>query len=64
VKPSWISRVLERRPGLQLVSFTENRWGSQDVLTLIRVEDVGTAHPFRVPIRLHDSEALEDAAAS
>ena len=55
VKPSWLSRLLERRLGLQLVSFTENRWGSQDVLTCMRVDEVGTAYPFKVPLRLHRS---------
>jgi SAM-dependent methyltransferase len=54
-KPSWICRLLESRPGLQLVSFTENRWDSQDVLTCIRIENIGDAYPFRAPLRLHRS---------
>jgi SAM-dependent methyltransferase len=56
VKPSWVCRVLERRTSLQLVSFTENRWGSQDVLTCMHLDDIGTAYPFKVPLRLHKSE--------
>jgi SAM-dependent methyltransferase len=53
--PSWVFRVLERRTTLQLVSFTENRWGSQDVVTCMRVDDIGAAYPYRVPLRLHKS---------
>jgi SAM-dependent methyltransferase len=55
VKPSWILGVLERRTNLQLVSFTENRWGSQDVITCMRIDNIGTAYPYRVPLRLHKS---------
>jgi SAM-dependent methyltransferase len=53
--PVWVFRVLERRTTLQLVSFTENRWGSQDVITCMHVDDVGSANPYRVPLRLHKS---------
>ena len=55
-RPSWACRLIQARPGLQLVNFTENRWASQDVLTCMRVENIGDAYPFRVPLRLHKSE--------
>jgi SAM-dependent methyltransferase len=55
VEPSWVCRLLESRPGLQLVSFTENRWASQDVLTCMRLGNIGDAYPFRAPLRLHRS---------
>jgi SAM-dependent methyltransferase len=54
-KPTWVLRQIQRRTDLQLVSFTENRWGSQDVLTCLRVDKVATAYPYRVPLRLHKS---------
>ena len=52
-QPSWVCGLLETRRRLQLVTFTENRWGSQDVVTCLRVDDVDVAHPFRTPLRPH-----------
>jgi hypothetical protein len=49
-RPSWVCRLLDRRPHLQLVTFTENRWGAQDVVTCLRVEHVDRAHPFQTPL--------------
>jgi SAM-dependent methyltransferase len=49
-QPSWVCRMIEGRPGLQLVTYTENRWGAQDVVTCLRVDDVGHAYPFRTPM--------------
>jgi SAM-dependent methyltransferase len=54
-KPSWVAALLEGRPGLQLVSFTENRWDSQDVLTCLRLTDIRDAYPFKAPLQLHRS---------
>jgi SAM-dependent methyltransferase len=59
-EPSWVCRLLEDRPRLQLVSFTENRWASQDVLTCMRLENIGDAYPFRAPLRLHRSDVELD----
>lgn len=36
-QPSWVCGLLERRPGLQLVTYMENRWGGQDVIGCVRV---------------------------
>jgi SAM-dependent methyltransferase len=49
-QPSWVCSRLERRPGLQLVAYTENRWGAQDVVTCLRVDHIERAYPFRTPL--------------
>jgi SAM-dependent methyltransferase len=45
-KPSWICSLIERRPELQAVTFTEARWGGQDVIGLVRDDP---ARPFQIP---------------
>jgi SAM-dependent methyltransferase len=55
-RPSWVMSMLERRPGLQLVSFLEGRWGDQDVYGCVRVGNVETAPaPVRVPLARSDT---------
>jgi SAM-dependent methyltransferase len=46
-QPSWTCRLIESRPGLQLVSYMEGRWGDQDVVGCVRA-DVGS-QPFKAP---------------
>jgi SAM-dependent methyltransferase len=55
-QPSWVCHLIEGRPGLQLVTYTENRWGAQDVVTCLRVDDVGHAYPFRTPLKRYQPE--------
>jgi SAM-dependent methyltransferase len=35
--PAWVSRLLEQRPGLRLIGYTERACGQHDVVTLARV---------------------------
>jgi SAM-dependent methyltransferase len=46
VKPSWVVRLLEDRPMLQLVTYAEGRWGLMDVIGLVRVERVQSPSPL------------------
>jgi SAM-dependent methyltransferase len=49
-KPSWVCQLIERRPHLLLLSYTENRWGAHDVVACVRVEAVEEPKtPFRIP---------------
>jgi SAM-dependent methyltransferase len=49
--PSWVCSLIERRAGLQLLSYLEGRWGSQDVIACVRVPEVREDPPrFRVPL--------------
>lgn len=51
VKPSWVCRLLEERPHLQLVTYAEGRWGLQDIVGCVRVESLTQdANPFRCPL--------------
>jgi SAM-dependent methyltransferase len=36
-QPSWVCALFESRPGLQIITYMENRWGGQDVIGCIRV---------------------------
>jgi SAM-dependent methyltransferase len=49
--PAWVCSLVERRNGLQLLSFLEGRWGAQDVIACVRVPEVREDPPrFRVPL--------------
>jgi SAM-dependent methyltransferase len=49
-QPSYVCSLIERRPQLMLVGYTENRWGAHDVVACVRVEAVEEAKtPFRIP---------------
>jgi hypothetical protein len=49
--PSWVCGLIERRGGLQLLSYLEGRWGAQDVIACARVPEVREDPPrFRVPL--------------
>jgi SAM-dependent methyltransferase len=49
--PSWVSSLVQRRQGLQLLMYLEGRWGAQDVIACVRVPEVREDPPrFRVPL--------------
>jgi SAM-dependent methyltransferase len=49
--PSWVSSLIQRRQGLQLLMYLEGRWGAQDVIACVRVPEVREDPPrFRVPL--------------
>jgi SAM-dependent methyltransferase len=48
--PSWVGALLQERP-LQLLAYLEGRWGAQDVIACIRVDELREDPPrFRVPL--------------
>jgi SAM-dependent methyltransferase len=48
-RPSWVWRLIEDRPHLQVVTYMENRWGAHDVVGCVRVDAVEEG---RTPIRV------------
>lgn len=47
VKPSWVLKLVEARQTFQVVTYTEGRWGLQDVIGLVRVERIEHPTPLR-----------------
>jgi hypothetical protein len=48
--PSWVCNLITSRPHLQLMTYMENRWGTQDVVGCVRVDRVEeSASPVQVP---------------
>jgi SAM-dependent methyltransferase len=47
--PSWVFRLIEKRPQLQVVTYMENRWGAHDVVGCMRVDAVEEG---RTPMRV------------
>jgi SAM-dependent methyltransferase len=52
VKPWWVMKLLEERGTFQIVTYTEGRWGLQDVIGLVRVERVEHPTPLRYNVPL------------
>ena len=48
--PSWVCSLIEARPRLQLLTYMENRWSTQDVVGCMAVEGVSLAQsPLEIP---------------
>jgi hypothetical protein len=57
---SWVGSLLQERP-LQLLAYLEGRWGSQDVIACMRVDELNEDPPrFRVPLGVWQDQLPAD----
>jgi SAM-dependent methyltransferase len=56
-RPSWVCGLVDRRPRLQLLTYMENRWSTQDVVACMAVDRVTVEdNPVRIPyVRVTDA---------